>query len=110
MMNLKSKFINYSEYKLISIAEPHSDYTDEAKNIAIDIIMNRQIKDLDKYAKEYWIKYVQENIKTILKSKIIPKSHFLKNQEMKKIVKDCFEKWKEEQNLFEIDTTKYWVV
>ena len=37
-------------------------------------------------------------------------SHFLDNLEMKTIVKDCFEKWKEEQELFGIDTTKYWVV
>ena len=109
-MNLKSKFINYSDYKLISIAEPHSDYTDEAKNIAIEIVMKRHNKDFKKYASEYWMKFVQENIKTILKSKTIPKSHFLENQEMKEIVKDCFEKWKEEQELFEIDTTKYWVV
>jgi len=109
-MNLKTKFIKFSDYELISIAEPHSDYRDEAKNIAIDIIMERHNEDFKKYAKKYWLEYIQENIKTILKSKIIPKSHFLENQEMKEIVKDCFEKWKEEQELFGIDTTKYWVV
>jgi hypothetical protein len=29
---------------------------------------------------------------------------------MRLIIKDCFENWKEEQELFGIDTTKYWVV
>ena len=109
-MNLKPKFIRFSDFKLISIAEPHSDYTDEAKNIAIDIIMERHHKNYKKYANEYWKKYILENIKTILKSKTIPKSHFLDDIEMKIIIKDCFEKWKQEQELFGIDTTKYWVV
>jgi len=109
-MNLKTKFTGFSDYELISIAEPHTDYTDEAKNFAIDIIMERHHKDYKKYANEYWEEYILKNIKTILKSRIIPKSHFLDNLEMKTIVKDCFEKWKEEQELFGIDTTKYWVV
>ena len=109
-MKLKTKFNSYSDYELISIAEPLSDYTDEAKNIAIDIIMERHNENYKKYANEYWKEYILANIKTILKSRIIPKSHFLDTQEMKIIVKDCFEKWKEEQELFGIDTTKYWVV
>ena len=109
-MKLKTKFTSYSDYELISIAEPHSDYTDEAKNIAIDIIMERHNENYKKYANEYWKEYILANIKTILKSRIIRKSHFLDTQEMKIIVKDCFEKWKEEQELFGIDTTKYWVV
>ena len=46
-MNLKTKFIKgFSDFELISIAEPHSDYTDEAKNFAIDIIMERHNKRL----------------------------------------------------------------
>ena len=73
-------------------------------------IMERHHKDYKKYANEYWEEYILKNIKTILKSRIIPKSHFLDNLEMKIIVKNCFEKWKEEQELFGIDTTKYWVV
>ena len=40
-MNLKTKFKGFSDYELISIAEPHSDYTDEAKNFAIDIRVQR---------------------------------------------------------------------
>lgn len=109
-MNLKTKFKGFSDFELISIAEPHTDYTDEAKNFAIDIIMERHNEDYKKYANEYWEEYILKNIKTILKSRIIPKSHFLDNLEMETIVKDCFEKWKEEQELFGIDTTKYWVV
>ena len=43
-------------------------------------------------------------------SKEIPKSHFINESEMRLIIKACFESWKEEQELFGIDTTKYWVV
>ena len=55
-MNLKPKFIKYSDFELISIAEPHSDYTD-SKNFAIDIIMERHNEDYKKYANEYWEEY-----------------------------------------------------
>ena len=98
-MKLKTKFTSYSDYELISIAEPHSDYTDEAKNIAIDIIMERHNENYKKYANEYWKEYILANIKTILKSRIIPKSHFLDAQEMKIILKDCLIMFLKIQNI-----------
>ena len=53
---------------------------------------------------------IKKDIKSVLNSKEIPKSHFINESEMRLIIKTCFENWKEEQDLFGIDTTKYWVV
>ena len=53
---------------------------------------------------------IKKDIKSVLNSKQVPKSHFINESEMRLIIKDCFENWKEEQELFGIDTTKYWVV
>ena len=37
-MSLREKLLKYQAKDLIEVAEPHSDYTHEAKTIAIDII------------------------------------------------------------------------
>ena len=37
-MNLKEKLNRLPIQKLIIIAEPHTDYTDEAKTIALDLL------------------------------------------------------------------------
>ena len=54
--------------------------------------------------------YLKENIKSILINKEIPKSQFLNKEEVKTLIKESFLKWKEDQELYEIDTTKYWAV
>ena len=37
-MKLREKLLKYQPIDLIEVAEPHSDYTHEAKIIALDII------------------------------------------------------------------------
>ena len=41
-MSLKEKLLKYDAKELIFVVEPHSDFTDEAKNIALDIIRNNK--------------------------------------------------------------------
>tara|TARA_B100001287_G_scaffold260226_1_gene248110 strand:- start:8209 stop:8550 length:342 start_codon:yes stop_codon:yes gene_type:complete len=112
-MNLKEKFTKYSSMQLIIIAETNSDYTDHAKNIAIDIINDREKKDeinIIKEATKYWKDYLNANFKTLIIEKKIPKSYFLNDHKMKEILKLAFEDWKEKQDLFGIDVTKYWAI
>ena len=111
VMDLKSKFNKYNIMQLISIAETNSDYTDHAKNIAIDIINSKEKKEdinIKNVAVEYWKLYIEENIKSIILNKTLPKSHFLNDNEMREVLKSEFNKWKEKQELFGIDVTKYW--
>ena len=109
-MNLKTKFQGLSKIELIEIAELPSDYTPEAKNIAYQILQENYKDDFLSDLKAYWTSHIKENIKTILINKKIPKSQFLDENEIKKLVKEGFNMWKEEQELYGIDTTKYWAV
>ncbi len=112
-MNLKEKFYNYSSQELITIIEPNSDYTHDAKTIAIDIIKNREKNnkiDVINEASKYWRDFIKSELKSIVLSKTLPKSHFLNDKQMKEILKDAFDEWKEKQALFVIDITKYWAV
>ncbi len=113
IMNLKEKLNQLSIKELIIIAEPHTDYTDEAKTIALDLLNERKwesIPNLKDEIKSYWENYISDNIKKILLNKILPKSLFLNDEEMKTVLKIKFEEWKERQELLGIDITKYWAV
>ena len=109
-MNLRNKFLNLSKVELIEIAEIHSDYTIEAKKIANQILKEHHKDDFLGELKQYWTNHIKENIKTILMNKKLPKSQFLDENAIKDLVKEGFNIWKEEQELYGIDTTKYWAV
>ena len=113
IMNLKDKLNQLPIQELIIIAEPHTDYTDEAKTIALDLLNERKwesIPNLKDEIKSYWEDYISDNIKQILLNKTLPKSLFLNDEEMKTVLKIKFEEWKERQELLGIDITKYWAV
>ena len=113
IMNLKDKLNQLPIQELIIIAEPHTDYTDEAKTIALDLLNERKwesIPNLKKEIKSYWENYISDNIKQILLNKTLPKSLFLNDEELKTVLKIKFEEWKERQELLGIDITKYWAV
>ena len=113
IMNLKEKLSQLPIQELIVIAEPHTDYTDEAKTIALDLLNERKwesIPNLKDEIKSYWEDYISDNIKQILLNKTLPKSLFLNDEEMKTALKIKFEEWKERQELLGIDITKYWAV
>ena len=109
-MSLREKLLKYQSKDIIEVAEPHSDYTHEAKTIAIDIIKENNTFDFKNEAQIFWREKIKKDIKSVLNSKVIPKSHFIDEREMRLIIKVCFENWKEEQELFGIDTKKYWIV
>ena len=109
-MSLRKKILKYQAKDLIEVAEPHSDYTHEAKTFAIEIIKENNAFNFKNEAKLFWEEKIKKDIKSVLNSKEIPKSHFIDEAEMRLIIKACFENWKEEQELFGVDTTKYWVV
>ena len=112
-MTLKEKLNKLSIIELVIIAEPHTDYTDEAKTHALDLLKEKKWENnphIFDEIKEYWSSYVTEQIKTILLDKKIPKSLFLSELDIKEIVKIKFEEWKERQELLGIDITKYWAV
>ena len=113
IMNLKDKLNQLPIQELIIIAEPHTDYTDEAKTIALDLLNERKwesIPYLKDEIKSYWENYISDNIKKILLNKTLPKSLFLNDEEIKTVLKIKFEEWKERQELLGIDITKYWAV
>ena len=112
-MTLKEKLNKLSIIELVIIAEPHSDYTDEAKTHALDLLKEKNWEndpDIFDEIKEYWSGFISEQIKSILLEKKMPKSLFLSELEIKEIVKMKFEEWKERQELLCIDITKYWAV
>lgn len=112
-MTLKEKLNKLSIIELVIIAEPHSDYKDEAKTHALDLLKEKNWEndpDIFDEIKEYWSGFISEQIKSILLEKKMPKSLFLSELEIKEIVKIKFEEWKERQELLGIDITKYWAV
>ena len=88
---LLPEFLKYQAKDLIEVAEPHSDYTHEAKTIAIDIIKENNTFNFKKEAQLFWEDKIKKDIKSILNSKEIPKSHFINESEMRLIIKACFE-------------------
>ncbi len=113
VMNLKEKLNKLSIIELVIIAEPHTDYTDEAKTYALDLLNGKNWENSPHVfdeIKKYWSNYISEHIKSILLEKNIPKSLFLSEVDIKEIVKVKFEEWKERQELLGIDITKYWAV
>ena len=112
-MTLKEKLNELSIIQLVIIAEPHTDYTDEAKTHALDLLKEKNWENdphIFDEIKKYWSSYVTEHIKTILLDKKIPKSLFLSEIDIREIVKIKFDEWKERQELLGIDITKYWAV
>jgi hypothetical protein len=112
-MTLKEKLNKLSIIELVIIADTHSDYTDEAKTHALDLLKEKNWEndpDIFDEIKEYWSGFISEQIKSILLEKKMPKSLFLSELEIKEIVKMKFEEWKERQELLGIDITKYWAV
>ena len=53
-MSLREKLLKYKAKDLIEVAEPHSDYTHEAKTIAIDIIKENNAFKFKKEAQLFW--------------------------------------------------------
>jgi len=111
-MSLINTFSNHTLLQLVIILESGEDYTQKAKEAALEIIKQRSIdeNDLKNESIIYWEQQINENIKGLLLSKQKPESAILSQEEMSIIFKKAFDNWKENQKTFEIDTTKYWFV
>ena len=72
-MRQECKLSEIKSKDLIEVAEPHSDYTHEAKTIAIDIIKENNAFNFKKEAQLFWEEKIKKDIKSVLNSKEIPK-------------------------------------
>ena len=111
-MSLLDTFKNHTLQQLVVIVESGEDYTQKAKDAALEIIELKEIEalDLKKEATFFWEQKIDNNIKGLLLSKQKPVSSILTEEEMGLIFKKGFDNWKENQKTFEVDTTKYWFV
>ena len=64
-MSLREKLLKYQAKDLIEVAEPHSDYTHEAKTIAIDIIKENNAFNFKKEAQLFWEEKIKKDIKSV---------------------------------------------
>ena len=111
-MSLIKRYTNHSLKELIIILDSGDDYTEEAKDAIRTILEFKKPsgEELKEIAFEYWEQKINDNIKSILLNNEKPVSQILSENEMKGILVSAFQKYSETQQLFEIDTTKYWFV
>lgn len=111
-MSLIDRYTNHSLKELIIILESGDDYTKEARDAIRSIlkVKNPSDDEVNEIAFEYWEQKIDDNIKSILLQNQKPKSEILSEIDMKSILIAAFDKYRETQQLFEIDTTKYWFV
>ena len=111
-MSLIKRYTNHSLKELIIILESGDDYTEEAKEAIRTILefKNPSDREVREIAFEYWDQKINNSIKSILLNNEKPVSQIISENEMKEILVAAFERYRETQHLFEIDTTKYWFV
>jgi len=111
-VSLIKRYTNHSLKQLVIILESGDDYTEEAKDAIRTILefKNPSDDEVSEIAFEYWTQKINDNIKSILLNNEKPVSQIISESEMKSILISAFEKYSETQQLFEIDTTKYWFV
>ena len=111
-MSLIERYSNHSLKELIIILESGDDYTEDAKDAIRSILVTKKPTDeeVNEIAFKYWEDKIDDNIKAILMKNEKPESQILSEADMKSILIAAFDKYRETQQLFEIDTTKYWFV
>ncbi len=111
-MSLLNKFSNKTTLELVTIIESGDDYTDPAKEAAKTILELKKIEEeeLKDASKKFWTDKLNDNFKRYLLNNIKPESKFLNTEEISELFKIAFEKWQEQQETFQVDTTKYWFV
>lgn len=107
---LKDRFSTYNSAKLIEIIELPDAYTNEAREIAEDILLERNLhpNSLDKLVKDFWYNYIKENFRHLLKTGERIQSKYLSQEELKPLFQRAYNRYKHRQELFEIDLQLYW--
>lgn len=111
--SLEEKYESFSIEQLIFIIESDDDeYTIIAKEAAKNVINSRNVfpETLHFLATEYWQHKIHKDFKRLLRENNLPVSQFLSDVELRALFQIEFEKWHEKNELFAIDTTKYWFV
>jgi len=107
---LEEKFKNYPNTQLIEIIELPQAYTPEAITVAQQILAKRVVlpASLKELADDFWKSYTIKHFKSIINNGVKLESHFLSDEEINTHLKFALAHYKERQELFEIDITKYW--
>lgn len=96
-MSLRKFYVDKGDEELVGVVE-NPEYTEEARITSAEILKERQVSpdDLKKYAKKYFKTFFYEQISvTILTSSEepeLPKSLFLTEKQLRKIISKAF--WK----------------
>lgn len=112
MDNLQTLFSTKSNETLIAIIESGEDYTQMAKDVAMQLIENRKLlpQSVKTIATQIWQDKISKSLRFYLKQAEPTESNFLSPDELKGLFKAAFETYTERQELLSIDTTKYWFV
>lgn len=110
MSNLKSRYASWSIEKLIKVIESGDDYTLTAKDIAQEVINERNMlpKSIKALAIEFWNNEINENLKDYLKSGTPPLSKFLDLDDFKTLFEKAYSDNKDRLESMQVDSTKYW--
>ena len=109
MDDLTKRYQSLSNEELVTIVDSKG-HTPEARETAFQVLQKQNVLpvSLHKIAEENWTNYCRENFRTIIKNGEKLESRFLSNEEIRTIIQDTYDYFKERQELFEIDLTKYW--
>ena len=111
--SLEEKYEAFSIEQLIFIMESdEDDYTSNAKEAAKKLIENRKVlpDTLHFFANQYWQYKIHKEFKQLIRENNLPVSQFLSDVELRSLFQKEFEKWQDKQELFTLDTEKYWFV
>ncbi len=112
MSNLKERYSSWTTEKLIRVIESGEDYTLIAKDVASEVLKERNIlsESAKAIAINYWTKEIYKNLKEYLKSTTPPISKFLELDDFKIIFEAAFSENKNRLESIQVDSTKYWFV
>jgi len=112
MSNLKERYSSWTTEKLIRVIESGEDYTLMAKDVASEVLKERNIlpESAKAIAIDYWTEEINQNLKEYIKSTTPPLSKFLELADFKAIFETAFSENKNRLESMQVDSTKYWYV
>ncbi len=107
---LRTIFEKHSNAHLIEIIELEDAYTEEAKQVALELLNERHVLPSSQktMAMDFWREKIKDEFRTLIKKKPEFSSAYLNDEEFKVLFEEAYDYHMERQELFEIDITKYW--